>query len=96
MTSVKESPLREQSLLLTLKLKESTEVALHPLESKSNYDYGKRFCLLLAERFTGEAREWWLSRRESGRATPNCWQAPRAHHYEEPGIDYVSFRNLLK
>jgi len=28
---------------------------------RKNYKYGKKFCVMLAERFTDAAREWWIT-----------------------------------
>ena len=35
----------------------ATAHAGSPLESRDNHDYGRRYLILLAERFTGSARE---------------------------------------
>jgi hypothetical protein len=43
---------------------------------KSNYNFGGRFCTLLAERFTGPARQWWIYRQQvAEEPAPNCWRA---------------------
>jgi hypothetical protein len=34
----------------------------NPANYKSNYNLGGRFCILLAEQFTGSTREWWIYR----------------------------------
>src|SRR5579859_175797 len=52
---------------------------VHPLVNdaaagrmRKNYKYGKKFCVMLAERFTDAAREWWItSGKNSG---VNCWR----------------------
>jgi hypothetical protein len=45
----------------------------NPLDSRANYDYGRRYLILLAERFTGPAREWWINRKMAEEPAPNCW-----------------------
>ena len=70
--------------------------AAHPMSAKSNNDYGKRFCLLLAQRFTGEASEWWVSKKETMRHLPNCWDEPRGVAYQEDRVIYCSFKTLLE
>ena len=39
---------------------------------RKNYRYSKRFCMVLAERFTDAAREWWITAgKDMG---VNCWR----------------------
>jgi hypothetical protein len=59
---------------------------------KKNYYYGMRFCVMLAERFTGLARDWWVT---TGRKTTfNCWRsAPPG--YCPPNVVEHAFITML-
>src|SRR5437762_11322971 len=47
-----------------------------PQESRANHDYGtRRYIILLAERFIGPARDWWINRKMAEEPFPNCWVA---------------------
>ena len=69
--------------------------AEHPQESRANHDYGRRYLILLAERFSGPAREWWINRMMAGEATPNCWVECPDEALAVPEVVEVSFRNLI-
>ena len=66
-----------------------------PHDYKPNFDFGKRFCILLAERFTGAARNWWISKRQRvGDIVPNCWKpAPPGYYISD--IVQISFYDML-
>lgn len=67
---------------------------------KTNYNYGQRFCTLLAERFTNSAREWWINHQNASSVgihnigepvmKPNCWRAAPVGYCLD-GIKETSF-----
>jgi Zinc knuckle len=62
---------------------------------KSNYNFGGRFCTLLAERFTGSARQWWVYRQQvAEEPAPNCWRAA-PDGYRPADVVQVSFRDMI-
>jgi hypothetical protein len=55
----------------------ATDAAAAAARMRKNYKYSKKFCVMLAERFTDAAREWWIT---TGRNMDiNCW------HPAKPG-----------
>jgi hypothetical protein len=69
-----------------------TDHIAHPGDSRLNHGYGTRFCLLLGERMTHAARDWWISRKESNASMPNCWEkGPRDHR----DAAEISMKDLL-
>ena len=68
---------------------------INPAASRLNLPYGSRFCTLLAERLTGNAREWWIARRESQSSVPNCWIRPE-RDYRDVNNPMISFKELLE
>lgn len=58
-----------------------------------NYKYSKKFIILLAERFTGAAREWWITAGKNTNA--NCWRPATAGRCP-PNITEIPFINLLR
>jgi len=66
-----------------------------PVESRSNYDYGRRYFILLAERFMGTAREWWINRKMANEPAPNCWVECPGETWQVPEVEEVSFRKLI-
>ena len=66
-----------------------------PNNYKPNFDFGKRFCILLAERFTGAARNWWISKRQRvSDIVPNCWKpAPPGYYISD--VPQTSFYDML-
>jgi hypothetical protein len=70
------------------------EHAAHPTESRLNYVYGSRLCLLLGERLTHAARDWWIARKEGGSGMPNCWErAPR--ELRDAATSEISMKDIL-
>jgi hypothetical protein len=69
---------------------------LNPAASRLNLPYGARFCTLLAERLTGNAREWWIARRESQTSPPNCWIRPSERDFRDVNNPMISFKELLE
>jgi len=59
---------------------------------RSNYNYGKKFCVMLAERLTEGAREWWIT--SGQRNPPNCWR-PASAGQCPPNIVEVPFLHVL-
>lgn len=63
---------------------------------RSNINYGTRFCTLLAERLTGNAREWWIASRETQSTPPKCWTKPDQAGYCDVTVSLVSFKSLIE
>jgi len=59
-----------------------------------NYNFGYRFCLLLRERFTRGAREWWINHYNADGSLPNYCKE-RHNDYYPPNIVQVSFRDMI-
>jgi len=66
-----------------------------PASCRLNYNFGYRFCLLLAECFVGSAWEWWITRKMYGVGPePNCWiEAPV--NYFPLNVIQTSFRSTI-
>lgn len=68
--------------------------AENPPSCRLNYRFGYRFCLLLGERFTGMARDWWINHFNADFPKPNCWK--KGHDdYCPPDVIQVSFRDMI-
>ncbi|GAO49753.1 hypothetical protein G7K_3895-t1 [Saitoella complicata NRRL Y-17804] len=77
--------------------------AEHPTVDKAdrraNYKLGERFCVQVAEKLEGSARDWWLgyaerqSRGEVNR--PNCW-IPAPVGYQPSNVIEISLRRMLQ
>jgi len=39
----------------------ASDAAANAAGMRKNYRYAKKFCVMLAERFTDSAREWWIT-----------------------------------